>query len=161
VTPDTERSTPAGEQVFEWHPEYQGRRLDEVTRDLATDIERDQRAYELALTGAEESEHDALASVVDVERRWSPYDFGWHESDPRDLARRIAAFEWEREQRNEMFSWQEYRNVGSSAGPAAATGSDWRASMSDEQRRTVANGLAVLIVGLIVVAVAVVLIVVL
>lgn len=161
MTPDTDRSTSAGEQVFEWHPDYQGRAIEDVTRDLATDIERDQRAYELALTGAEESEHNALASVVDVERRWSLYDFGWHEADARELAGRIAAFEWEREQRREMFSWQEYRNIGGRAAPATTAGSDWRANMSDDQRRKVANGLATLVVGLVVVAIAVVLILVL
>jgi hypothetical protein len=111
--------------------------------------------------GAEESEHDALASVVDVEKRWSPYHFGWNEAPPAELAQRIAAFEWEREQRREMISWQDYRSGGGSVAPSAGTRSDWRASMSDEQRRKVANGLAAAIVGLVLVAIAVVVILVL
>jgi hypothetical protein len=146
--------------VFEWHPEYAGRTLEKVTRDLESEIARDQRSYEIALMGAEESEHDALASVVDVERRWSPFHFGWNETDPAELAQRIAAFEWEREQRREMISWQEYRsgngNAGGRAGSPAGGRSDWRASMSDEQRRKIANGLAAAIVGLIVIGIIVV-----
>ena len=59
-----------------------------------------------------------------------------------------------------MISWQEYRSGNGSAGGGAtsapAQGSDWRASMSDEQRRKIANGVAAVIVGLIVVAIIVV-----
>lgn len=143
--------------MFDWHPDYRGRSLDSVARELETEIERDQRSYELALLGAEESEHDALASVVDVERRWSRYDFGWNETTPSVLARRIADFEWAREQRREMISWQDYRNTGSAGRPASgAAREDWRSSMSDGQRRTVANMLAFVIVALIVVAIIVV-----
>lgn len=147
--------------MFEWHPEYRGRSLDQVTRDLEAEIARDQRQYEVALMGAEESEHDALASVVDVEKRWSPFSFGWNEAEPADLARRIAAFEWEREQRRELIPWQEYRNGSTGPSASGAAGSDWRARMSDEQRRKVANGLAAAVVGLILVAIAVVVLIVL
>lgn len=161
MTAERDATTSSAGQAFQWHPQYQGRRVENVQRDLADEIARDQRQYEVALMGAEESEHDALASVVDVERRWSGFDFGWNEADPNDLARRIAEFEWQREQRHEMFSWQEYRNTSATVARPAGTGPDWRASMSDGRRRTVANGLAALIVGLIVVAIAVVLILVL
>ena len=165
MTPETDRSTQSSAAVFEWHPQYAGRSLAQVTRELETEIARDQRSYELALMGAEESEHDALASVVDVERRWSQYSFGWNDVPSAELAQRVAAFEWEREQRREMISWQEYRSGSgnpSGGGPSPAGGrTDWRASMSDDQRRKVANGLAALIVGLIVVAMIVVLFVVL
>ena len=111
--------------------------------------------------GAEESEHDALASVVDVERRWSSYHFGWNDTPPGELAERIAAFEWEREQRQEMISWQEYRNGTGDASSTGGARQDWRASMSDEQRRKVANVLAAVVVGLVLVAIVVVLVVVL
>jgi hypothetical protein len=145
----------AGDAMFEWHPVYGGRSLDSVTRELGDDISRDQRSYELVLQGAEESEHDALASVVELERRWSTFDFGWSESDPRTLAERIAAFEWEREQRREMISWQEYRNtVG--AQPKVAQGADWRASMSDHKRRQVANIGAGIVLGLMVLVIIIV-----
>jgi hypothetical protein len=145
----------AGDAVFEWHPVYVGRSLDSVTRELGDDISRDQRSYELVLQGAEESEHDALASVVELERHWSTFDFGWNESDPRALAERIAAFEWEREKRREMISWQEYRN-DESVQPGAARGADWRASISDGKRRQVANVGAAIILGLIVLVIIIV-----
>ena len=161
MTPETDRPTQPDAAVFEWHPEYAGRTLQKVTRDLESEIARDQRSYEIALMGAEESEHDALASVVDVERRWSQYHFGWNDTPAAELAQRIAAFEWERERRREMISWQEYRSGNGGVSPASGGRSDWRASMSDEQRRKVANGLAVAIVGLIVVAIIVVVFVVL
>lgn len=161
MTAERDATTSSAGRVFQWHPEYRGRRLEALQRDLADEIARDQRQYEVALMGAEDSEHDALASVVDIERRWSGYDFGWNEADPADLARRIAEFEWEREQRHEMVSWQEYRNTSVTASRPAGPGSGWRASMSDGERRAVANRLAALIVGLVVVAIAVVLILVL
>lgn len=161
MTPQTDRPTQPDAAVFEWHPAYAGRTLAEVTRELESEIGRDQRSYEIALMGAEESEHDALASVVDVERRWSPYHFGWNDAPPAELAQRIAAFEWERERRREMISWQEYRNGNGSASSRSGERSDWRTSMSDEQRRKVANGLAAAVIGLIVIAIIVVVVLVL
>jgi hypothetical protein len=145
-----------GDAVFAWHPQYQGRSVESVRRDLQTEIERDQRAYELALVGAEESEHDALASVVDLERRWSTYDFGWHEAAPDLLANRIVEFEWAREQRQELISWNEYRNTAGALPASGRPTGDWRASMSDEQRRKVANIIAGVLVALIVIVIIVV-----
>ncbi len=95
--------------VFTWHPEYAGKSVDEVRRELASQIHNDQRQHRLAMDGADESEHDALASVMDLERRWGQYDFGWAEEGADALAARIAAFEQERERRQEMISWSEYR----------------------------------------------------
>ena len=158
MTAERDATTSTAGRVFQWHPEYQGRRFEDVQRDLADEIARDQRQYEVALMGAEDSEHDALASVVDIERRWSAYDFGWHEADADDFARRVVEFQWAREQRQDLFSWQEYRRTSGTTSRAAAKGTDWRASMSDDRRRTVANGLAALILGLIVVAIAIVVI---
>jgi len=144
----------SGETVFQWHPDYKGQSIESVRNDLQQEIGRDQRAYELALQGAEESEHDALASVVDLERRWSIYDFGWHEADPASLARRIADFQWAREQQREMISWDDYRNSGAPLpSTSRATGGDWRASMSDEQRLRVARIGAGIIVAVLVILV--------
>jgi hypothetical protein len=159
---DRDNTTTPYDTVFQWHDQYRGRSVAEVTKELESEISRDQRAYDLALSGAEESEHDALASVVDVDRRWSMYHFGWNEVDPALLARRIADFEWEREQRQEMMSWQDYRDAGTiSASRASASRQDWRANMDDTQRRKVANILAGVVVALIVVAIVAVLVLVL
>ncbi len=108
-----ERQQPTGGDPtprFEWHPEYAGTSVDEVRQDLTREITADQRQHSLAMEGAEESEHDALASVVELERKWGGYDFGWAELDASDLANRIVAFELERERRHEMISWSAYRD---------------------------------------------------
>lgn len=151
MTAGYDRPQTPGNAVFEWHPNYKGTRLKELTQELEADIARDQRAYELALAGAEESEHDAFSSVVDLERQWSMYSFAWHEEDPAMLARRIADFEWEREQRREMISWNDYRGIAATQPRGARNTGDWRASISDEQRRKVANIGAGIVVALIVV----------
>lgn len=94
---------------FEWHPEYAGSSADQVRQDLAKEIAADQRQHSLAMEGAEESEQAALASVVELERKWGAYDFGWAELDATQLADRIVGFELERERRHEMISWSDYR----------------------------------------------------
>jgi len=98
-----------GSEEFTWHPEYAGRAVSEVRDELARQIASDQRQHALAMEGAEEAEHDALASVVELERRWGVYDFDWAEQDATALASRIVAFEQERERRQEMISWADYR----------------------------------------------------
>ena len=100
-----------GDERFAWHPTYQGRTLRQVRDDLRTELSRDQRAYSLAMEGAEEHEQQVLASVIEIEKKWSAYDFGWAEADPAELAERIAAFEWEREQRRELFPFDEVRTA--------------------------------------------------
>lgn len=141
----TDQQAPAaGATTFQWHPHYRGRSVAAVERHLASEIAKDQRAYELALSGAEASEHEALASVMELEKRWSDYSFGWAEMPPDALARRIVLFEQERERRQQMISYEQYRDeVAAVDSPVA--GSGWRASMSDEQRRKVANIAAVVI----------------
>lgn len=96
-------------QSFTWHPEYAGRTFEDVQQELTSQIAADQRQHQLAMDGAEEAEHDALASVVGLERRWGQFDFDWAEQDAGALASRILAFELERERRHEMISWSEYR----------------------------------------------------
>lgn len=97
---------------FRWHPEHAGKTAAEVRSELAHEIRADQRQHSLAMDGAEEAEHDALASVVSLERRWGQYDFDWAAQDPEALADRIVAFEQERERRQEMISWADYRAEG-------------------------------------------------
>lgn len=96
-------------ETFTWHPEHAGKSVEEVQRELTYQIEGDQRQHRLAMDGAEEAEHDALASVMSLERRWGQYSFDWADQDAATLAARIVAFEQEREQRQEMMSWSAYR----------------------------------------------------
>lgn len=116
----------SGAEEFAWHPEYAGQNVSQVREDLARQIAGDQRQHALAMEGAEEAEHDALVSVVELERRWGVYDFDWAEQEADELATRIVAFELERERRQEMISWAEYRaeraagDVGDSGDPPAS-----------------------------------------
>ena len=110
-----------GDERFTWHPEYAGRTVGEVAASLREELGRDQRAYALVLEGAEEREDAALAAVIDLERRWGAYDFGWAETDPQVLAERIAAFEWERESRRELFPFEDFRRSAPSPVPAPSS----------------------------------------
>lgn len=143
----------ADERTFTWHPEYRGRTAESVERELTNQIRSDQRQYELALSGAEKSEHQALASVMELEKRWSVFSFDWADTPPEELARRIVDFELARDRQQEMISYNEYRSE-SAVQPARAPGG-WRASMSDTERRRVAN------IGAIVIMVSVLLVVIL
>ena len=149
---DSRPIEPAGETSFVWHPQYAGQTADTLRRDLAAEIARDQRAYELALEGAEHSEHASLSSVMEIEKRWGVYSFDWADMDANVLADRIVDFELERERRRELFPYAEYRDQ---ARPSAAGGV--RASMSDDQRRRVANiGAVAILVILAIIVIAVV-----
>jgi hypothetical protein len=116
-------TTPASDR-FEWHPVYAGKSFDQVLRELTEEISRDQRSYKLAMDGAEASEHDSLVTVVDLERRWSEYEFDWAEMDPKQLASRILKFEQECERQRRAIPFADYRasgalmETGESATPA-------------------------------------------
>jgi hypothetical protein len=142
VVTDSRSSDLATGDTFTWHPTYAGRPVDQVRRDLAEEIARDQRAYELALEGAEHSEHASLSSVMEIEKRWSVYSFDWADIDPRALADRIVAFELERDRQRELFPYADYRGQQSSQHHG-------RSAMSDGQRRRIANIGAVAILALI------------
>lgn len=141
--------TPVQQETYEWHPDYAGKSFESVQRELADSLHRDQTAYQLALESAEKQEHDAFNTVRDLEKRWSIYDFAWFEQDPDLLARRISRFQQERESRQEMISWQEWKNE-SPATPAASAPvqgekRDWRENLTDEQRRKLASALSILV----------------
>ena len=102
-------ATPDPDQ-FAWHPRYRGRSLAEARAEIERELASDQRAYGLALEGAERHENAALASVIELERKWSPFDLDWAESDPAALAERVAAFEQAREQRRDLFPYATYRD---------------------------------------------------
>ena len=101
---------PAGQ--FSWHPQYSGRTYSRVHGDLIEEISRDQRSYKLAMDGAEQAEHDSLSSIVELDRRWSTYEFDWSEADPRQLADRILAYEVECERQQTKIPFAEYRASG-------------------------------------------------
>lgn len=140
------------EATFTWHPEYAGKTVDEVRRDLEQQIAADQRQHSVAMDGADEAEQDALASVVALERRWGPYDFGWTEQDPADLASRIVAFEQERERRQEMVSWSEYRAEQAGNGGMTDSGDLPPAELSTNMK-AISLGLVVLLIVAILVTV--------
>lgn len=96
---------------FTWHPQYAGRTVFDVRQELVSEISADQRSLALALDAAEAREDDALETVLRLERKWSPYDLNWAESDPGELADRILAWEWERERRHELFPYTEMRDA--------------------------------------------------
>jgi hypothetical protein len=108
----TTSSTANDSAGFTWHPTYAGQSFDQVHAELLDEISRDQRSYKLAMDGAEGAEHDSLTTIVELERRWSTYDFDWAESDPKVLADRILTFEKDRERRKETLSFAEYRASG-------------------------------------------------
>lgn len=101
------------DMVFEWHPTYAGLSSAEVLASLDEEIRRDQRAYALAMEGAEQAEGASLTAIVELERRWSGYDFDWAEMDASVLAARILRFEQAREEKQSLFPFSEFRSSGS------------------------------------------------
>lgn len=108
----TKSDVTGGADQFQWHPTYSGRSHEDIRRELAHEIGRDQRAYTLAIEGAEADEHDSLSSVIDLDRKWSDFDLGWAEADPEALAGRIVEFEAERDRRRALIPWREFRDAG-------------------------------------------------
>ena len=108
----------ASGERFDWHPEFTGKTVSEVRTTLTNELASDQRAYALALEGAEEHENATLATVLDLEKKWGRYDLDWATADPSTLASHIVGFEQEREQRQEMIPYAAYRERSD---PAAGT----------------------------------------
>ncbi len=96
---------------FVWHPEFAGRLLHDVREELINDITSDQKSFELAMEAAEAKEDDVLASIIRLEKRWSPFDLNWAESDPGKLADRILQWYWEQEKRQELFPYSQVRDA--------------------------------------------------
>lgn len=135
----------SGEGSFVWHPEYAGKSFASVRRRLADEIQRDQRAYHLALENAAREEHDAFTAVRELEKRWCVYDFGWFDLPPDVLAARIVAFERAREDRHSLISWEEWRATSPSQKEQAVSDEkrDWRENMTDQQRKRLASALSI------------------
>ncbi|HYO30288.1 MAG TPA: hypothetical protein VER37_06865 [Thermomicrobiales bacterium] len=109
-----------GQERFVWHPVWRGRTVDEVRAELRERAGRDQRAYALALEGAERHENDALSSVVALERTWGGIALDWPEADPDALAEAMLAAERERERRRELTPMAELRDLLPRPGSAPA-----------------------------------------
>ncbi len=138
--------------TFAWHPQYSGQTFDTVERGLTAEIARDQRQYQLSLEGAEKSEHESLASVVELERRWGNYAFDWAEMDAGELAHRIVNFERERERRQELISFREYRAQGGLVGGDGETGQRQSGALPV---RTITIAVAVVIAIIVILALAI------
>lgn len=112
---------------FTWHPEFAGRLVVDVQRELEEEVASDQRALAMAMDAAEAQEDDALATVLRLERRWSPYDLNWAETDPGALAERILRWRWEEERRRELFPYAEMRESAPAPPipPAQASWLNW------------------------------------
>jgi hypothetical protein len=112
---------------FTWHPDYAGRLLLDVREELVNEISADQRALAMAMEAAEAKEDDALAAVLRLEKRWSPYDLNWAETDSGELADRILQWRWEQERRQELFPYAELRDAAAPppVAPAQASWLDW------------------------------------
>lgn len=141
-------TTQPANESFAWHPEYIGKTFEGVRRQLEDDIERDQRAYHLALEGAEKEEFSAFHSVRELEKRWSDYDFGWADVPPKVLADRILTFERARDERQELISWQDWKAKSvqqPETRPTPESKPDWRENLTDEQRKRIASALSIAI----------------
>lgn len=157
MTDSVNEPSQSASEVFSWHPEYVGRSYESVHRDLTDDIRRDQEAYDAVLNEAEKEEFGAFHSIRELEKRWSDYDFGWHEVRPESLADRILQFERARDARKELISWQEWKSQATPQPGVTQVSEqkpDWRENLTDDQRRKLASGLSVLVlVGMVVVCV--------
>lgn len=142
-------ATSASEASFHWHPDYAGKSITEVRATLIREITSDQRAYALTLEGAEEHEGDSLSSVIALERKWGPFDLNWAESDPGLVADRVVAFELERDRRQELFPYGDYRRSVTSVSETSLT--DPVAAQRLES--SVARGIIVLILVLVIIAI--------
>ena len=94
---------------FAWHPEYRGQTVEQARNSIRADLAHDQRAYHLAMEGAEHQEQAALASVIDLERRWGTFNLDWSEADVDALTDEVLSFERERERRQELIAYRDYR----------------------------------------------------
>lgn len=133
--------------TFAWHPVYAGQSVNSVRAELSKTLASDQRAYALALEAAEQHENDSLQTVIELERRWGPFDLNWAEADPNQLANRVVHVEWERERQREMLPVSVLRTA---ADPTDDDESDQRDPVSRERLTSnSARGIVVLVVLLI------------
>lgn len=125
-TPDADASS--DQSRFVWHPQYRGQTVAEVRAALLDDLRSDQRSYAITMDGPDENESEILVRVVGLEKKWGPYALDWATADPATIVDRAVAFERERDARQELFRYAEYRDqnapVGSSRPATTGSGSD-------------------------------------
>lgn len=102
---------PPDDARFTWHPIWAGQDAATVRQQLVEEARSDQRAYALALEGAERHENDALASTVALDRKWGGLSLDWADADADALAGALLAAEWERERRREMVPLADLRDL--------------------------------------------------
>lgn len=95
---------------FAWHPQYRGQTVDEVRSTLTKDLRSDQRSYAITMAGPDENESEILVRVVGLEKKWGPYALDWSTAELATVIDRVIAFEQEREARQELFPYAEYRD---------------------------------------------------
>ncbi len=138
-----ESEAPGG--TFVWHPLYRGRSTVGVFAKIRAELARDQRAYALAMEGADEHEQDTLAAAVKLDRKWGPFDLDWATADPAEVAQRVVAFEQARDDAQELFPYRSYRDRITQAQPAVREGATFPA-MRGPMLRLVVAAVAILLV---------------
>ena len=122
-----------GDRRFVWHPQYRGQRAAEVREQIRDDLCSDQRSYALAIDGPEEHESDMLVRVVALEKKWGPYAMDWATADLDEITDRAVDFELERDARQELFPYSEYRDHHAPIGSRSPVG-DAGAEPDDDER---------------------------
>ena len=107
--PAADATGAAGDRRFAWHPQYRGQRPADVRAQIRDELRSDQRSYALTIDGPPESESDMLVRVMELEKRWGPYAMDWATADLDEIADRAVDFELERDARQELFPYSEYR----------------------------------------------------
>ena len=108
---------------FAWHPQYRGQTTDEVRAILLEDLRLDQRSYAITMDGPDENESEILVRVVGLEKKWGPYALDWATAEPVTVVDRVMDFEREREDRQELFPYAQYRDRHANLNSSAPSGS--------------------------------------
>jgi hypothetical protein len=125
MEPASQQNASVSAERLTWHPVYRGKTVAEVAAEVRADLEHDQRAYELALESADERENDTLAAILTLDKKWCDFDMGWAEADATALANRIAAFERERDRRQELFPFADVRDQLAASAPEPSSARPW------------------------------------
>ncbi len=111
---------------FTWHPEYAGRLLSTCARSWLARFPPTNARTRWRWTPPKRARTMRSTRCCGW-KAWSAYDLNWAETDPGELADRILEWEWQRENRHELFPFAEMReSVPQQAlPPAQASWLDW------------------------------------